>query len=84
MTEQERVVDLCERLVGWSKDAALGRPLIGANLDIRESADQLRLLAMKCDALDRLRRNRDMWKGQCERQAAILTSVRAALGSDPA
>ena len=24
------------------------------------------------------------WKGQCERQAAILTSVRAALGSDPA
>ncbi len=29
--------------------------------------------------LARAARNRDMWKGQCERQAASLTAMRAAL-----
>lgn len=28
---------------------------------------------------DRMERNRDMWRGQCERQAAQLTEMRAAL-----
>ena len=27
---------------------------------------------------DRLERNRDMWKAQCERQAEMLTALRAA------
>lgn len=36
------------------------------------------LSALKAER-DGLERNRDMWKGQCERQSADLTQIRAAL-----
>lgn len=37
--------------------------------------------ARVAEELARVERNRDMWKGQCERQAERLTSMRTALGA---
>lgn len=62
--------ELAERLNNWAMDAFEGRSLIGAVQDISEGA------RVVSDAA-RIERNRDMWKGQCERQATELTTLRA-------
>lgn len=42
----------------------------------REAANEIERLTAE---RERTERNRDMWKGQCERQAAQLTKMRSAL-----
>lgn len=55
--------------------------------DIRKSsgksvdADRLDSIAAEIDDLKRAARNRDMWKGQCERQADELNRLRTLLSS---
>lgn len=56
--------------------------------DIRKSsgksvdADKLDSIAAEIDDLKRTARNRDMWQGQCERQADELTRLRTLLSSE--
>lgn len=45
---------------------------------VRQS-DALTAIAEQAGEVERVERNRDMWKGQCERQAARLTELHAAL-----
>lgn len=46
---------------------------------IRDNASYVDAAANEASRADRIERNRDMWKGQCERQAADLTKMREAL-----
>ena len=84
MTEQERVADLCERLEKRRQIESFGgyQRVEFEDEDAIDAATELKRIAARCDALEGIERNRDMWKEQCKTQAAILTKL--ALGSDPA
>lgn len=65
---------MAARLSGWADDAASGEKLIGADQDLREAS---RVITVLSSNLARIERNRDMWKAQCENQAAELSTLRA-------
>lgn len=68
MTDDQLVTYLKKTLASASiGDRTYERPMSW------EQAEQL------MEILARTERNRDMWKGQCERQAAQLTKLHAAL-----
>jgi hypothetical protein len=54
--------------------------LMRARFALDEAAEAL---AAKDAEIARLTRNRDMWKGQCDRQAEQLTALRAQLAEQP-
>lgn len=56
---------------------ALPKEFRQAGNRVYAEAETLRALL---DDRDRLERNRDMWKGQCERQAAQIEAMRVAIG----
>lgn len=70
------VVDNAAYLRDWAADI---RKSSGNSVD----ADKLDSIATEIDDLKRASRNRDMWKGQCERQAEELTRLRSLAGSVP-
>lgn len=53
------------------------KPMIARHLKEREAA-AARITELEAER-DRIERNRDMWKGQCERQAESLTTMRDLL-----
>jgi hypothetical protein len=71
---QGDVADNAAYLREWAADI---RKSNGKSVD----ADRLDSIAAEIDDLKRAARNRDMWKGQCERQADELTRLRALLSS---
>jgi hypothetical protein len=83
------VRDLRERTsrIGPSPDQMMNfmdgiKPLIASAADRLESLSQALREAEK--ERDRNARNRDMWKGQCERQADQLAKLRAELSQKEA
>jgi hypothetical protein len=76
MTQQGQgdVADNAAYLREWAADI---RKSNGKSVD----ADRLDSIAAEIDDLKRASRNRDMWKGQCERQADELTRLRTLLSS---
>lgn len=86
MTELERVADLCERLEKRRQIESFDgyQRVEFEDEDAIDAAAELKRLAARCDALERIERNRDMWKAQCKRQAALLAAECVALWSDPA
>jgi hypothetical protein len=71
---QGDVADNAAYLREWAADI---RKSNGKSVD----ADRLDSIAAEIDDLKRAARNRDMWKGQCERQADELTRLRTLLSS---
>lgn len=61
--------EAADALRNWRASAALKR----------RTAEAEEMLATTIDEAMRTARNRDMWKGQCERQAATMTEMREAL-----
>jgi hypothetical protein len=63
--------DIVERLNKWSNSTKYGAD----NPMIAEAATEIASLRERVKELDRIERNRDMWKGQCERQATELARL---------
>lgn len=76
-TQAQEAASLAEWLEGVSEA-----------ISAREAAALLRSQAARIaeleKAIERMTNNRDMWKGQCERQAAELARMREPLSDDAA
>lgn len=68
--------ELEARLRDWSRDP---RMFGTADQDLRDAADALAEIARLTSERDRMERNRDMYRGQTERQAEELHTFREAL-----
>ena len=84
--------DDCLHKNGWAKTiATVGKEEGDWRDALRQHADaalivaavnalpELLAMARRVEGLDRIERNRDMWKGQCERQAERLTVLNRAV-----
>ncbi len=69
-TPRDDITRLSERLRRGHNNSGL------SPLDCKIGLDELDAISARMKELEHYERNRDMWKGQCERQAAQLTSLR--------
>ena len=78
--------ELVERLRGFivRDDSGLG-PRIGLKgINVSDIEDAIRDLEAQAAEIGRLTNNRDMWKGQCERQAKVIQCYRDYQATVPA
>ena len=64
---------------GWGLEVVVVAPADEQSWVGRAMTRHGELTARRVEGLDRIERNRDMWKGQCERQAERLTVLNRAV-----